>query len=129
MPKREYIIDGANFSTLEEFWEEIDNKLMLTEYWGKNLDAFNDVVRGGFGTPDEGFVLIWKNSDLSREKLGYSETLRQLQIRLLECHPVNREVVKMEIEQAKRNEGKTVFDWLLRCIEFGSPKGVELRLE
>ena len=40
-----YEIDGEHFSTLEAFYE------------GRNLDAFNDILRGGFGTPDEGFVL------------------------------------------------------------------------
>jgi hypothetical protein len=39
------------------------------------VDAFNDILRGGFGTPDEGFVVVWENSDQSRQVLGYQATL------------------------------------------------------
>jgi Barstar (barnase inhibitor) len=46
--------------------------------WGHNLDAFNDILRGGFGTLEGGFILRWKNSTVSRERLGYPETVRQL---------------------------------------------------
>ena len=45
-----YTIDGERFSTLEEFYEEIGRVLQLGS-WGHNLDAFNDILRGGFGTP------------------------------------------------------------------------------
>jgi RNAse (barnase) inhibitor barstar len=67
---REYILDGRRFATLEEFYEEISRVLIPGAAWGRNLDAFNDILRGGFGTPDDGFRLRWKNASLSREKLG-----------------------------------------------------------
>jgi len=54
-------IDGANFASLEEFYAEVSRKLIPEADWGRNLDAFNDVLRGGFGTPEDGFVLVWKN--------------------------------------------------------------------
>jgi RNAse (barnase) inhibitor barstar len=63
-------IDGANFSTLDEFYEEISRVLVPGVYWGRNLDAFNDILRGGFGTPSGGFTLRWKNHELSRARLG-----------------------------------------------------------
>lgn len=66
MNKRSYEIDGSRFSTLEGFFEEISSVLIPGTDWGKNLDAFNDILRGGFGTPDDGFILKWKNSNLSR---------------------------------------------------------------
>ena len=47
-----YEIDGKNFSTLEEFYDEISRVLIPGAQWGRNLDAFNDILRGGFGTPD-----------------------------------------------------------------------------
>ena len=35
--------------------------------WGHNLDAFNDILRGGLWyTQRGGFILKWKNSELSR---------------------------------------------------------------
>ena len=120
-----YEIDGTRFSTLEEFYEEVSRVLIPDAYWGRNLDAFNDILRGGFGTPEEGFVLVWKNSDLSRRRLGYPETVRQLGLRLEKCHPSNREYVAHDLEEAEREEGPTVFDWLVEIIRVHCPGGEE----
>lgn len=54
MPKKTYVIGGKNFSTLEGFWDEISEKVISNVYWGRNLDAFNDILYGGFGTPENG---------------------------------------------------------------------------
>ena len=76
--KTAYEIDGSDFATLEEFYRVISRVLIPDAKWGHDLDAFNDILRGGFGTPPEGFVLRWKNSAMSRERLGYGETVMQL---------------------------------------------------
>jgi RNAse (barnase) inhibitor barstar len=115
-PKPTYDIDGVRFSTLEEFYEEISRVLIPGAGWGHNLDAFNDILRGGFGTPEGGFVLRWANAEVSRERLGHAETVRQLERHLQECHPSGRPSVRRDLEQAKRGEGPTVFDWLLDII-------------
>ena len=127
MSKIALTIDGECFSTLDEFYEEVSRKLIPGADWGHNLDAFNDILRGGFGTPDEGFVLVWRRSDLSRERLGYAETIRQLERRLLRCHPTNRSNVKDELSRARRSEGPTSFDWLVEIIQGHSD--VELKLQ
>ncbi len=133
--KRVYEIDGAAFSTLEEFYDEISRVLIPDADWGHNLDAFNDILRGGFGTPDGGFILSWKNSDLSRKQLGYPETVRQLELRLQRCHPTNRASVASDLEHAKRHSGSTVFDWLVDIVQVHgsggeeSEDGVELELK
>ena len=113
----QYEIDGERFSTLEEFYEEVGRTLVPGVDWGRNLDAFNDILRGGFGTPEEGFTLIWKNASLSRERLGYRETIRQLELRLKRCHPTNVSSVTAYLEEANRHEGGTVFDWLVDIIK------------
>jgi 5-formyltetrahydrofolate cyclo-ligase/RNAse (barnase) inhibitor barstar len=120
-----YGIDGQNFSTLEEFFEEISRVLIPGEAWGHNLDAFNDILRGGFGTPDEGFILRWKNHGTSRRNLGYPETVRQLQKHLEGCHPSNRQSIEQELERARRGEGPTVFDWLLEILAIHGEGGRE----
>ena len=129
MSKQIYEIDGNTFSTLEEFWDEISRILIPDVYWGRNLDAFNDILRGGFGTPEEGFILVWKNSSVSRERLGYAETIRQLEKRLQKCHPTNREYVKLQLEQAKQHKFATVVEWLIEIIEDEEHSDIELRLE
>ena len=123
--KRTYAIDGGHFSTLEEFFDEIGHVLIPGCAWGKNLDAFNDILRGGFGTPEEGFVLRWENSAISRQRLGYPETARQLRARLEKCHPANRERVAEAIEAAEAQTGPTVFDWLVEIIQDHGPGGAE----
>ncbi len=123
------MIDGKNFSTLEGFWDEISRVLIPNAFWGRNLDAFNDILRGGFRTPEEGFIFVWKNSSLSKARLGYSETLMQLESRLRKCHPSNREHVKLQLEEAKRHKFPTVFDWLVEIMESEEHRDVELRLE
>jgi RNAse (barnase) inhibitor barstar len=106
-----YEIDGLDFSTLEEFYDHISRVLIPDADWGRNLDAFNDILRGGFGTPEGGFVLRWKNSRASRDRLGYDETARQLERRLTRCHPTNRLLVSQELALARQHVGSTVFDW------------------
>ena len=133
--KTEYRIDGKNFTTLEGFYDEFSQCVLGSTIWGHNLDAFNDVLRGGFGTPDGGFVLRWKRHDVSRERLGYPETVRQLEFRLKRCHPDNREAVGRDLANAQQGRGPTVFDWLIEIIHDhgagGSEEvdGVELKLE
>ena len=103
--KRIYVIDGSVFRTLEESAAEFTRVLGLTSPWNGNLDAFNDFLRGGFGTPDEGFVLIWRNSGSSKDRLGYVETSRWLEEDLKTCHPANVRSLHARLTGARRHEG------------------------
>ena len=76
MDKKIYVIDGQRFHDLDGFFQEIASVLTPDFHVCKSLDCFNDVLWGGFGTPDEGFILVWKNADLSRNALGYGLTAR-----------------------------------------------------
>jgi RNAse (barnase) inhibitor barstar len=119
-----YEIDGERFATLEEFYSEID-RIMHLSAWGRNLDAFNDILRGGFGTPEEGFTIRWKNHNVSRERLGYPETVRQISLRLERCHPSNRETVLQHLKDAEQGRNQTAFDWLVDIIRKHGPGGEE----
>jgi hypothetical protein len=134
--KRRYVIQGSRFGTLGEFAEHFSAVVLGRDHmWGGNLDALDDILRGGFGTPDEGFILIWKDHHLSRERLGHPETVRWLEGILTTCHPANRDRVESEIEAARAGRGPTIFDHLVEIIESHGPSGqepedgVELRLE
>jgi RNAse (barnase) inhibitor barstar len=118
-----YYIDGAEFKSLEEFSEHFSERVLLDHKWKGNLDALNDVLRGGFGTPEEGFLLVWLNSEQSRIALGYPETVRQLQARLQRCHPSHHDHVTTELEAARMSCGSTVFDWLVEIIQDHGPGG------
>ena len=129
-----YEIDGERFSTLDEFYDEIDRVMSLAP-WGRNLNAFNDILRGGFGTPEKGFAIRWKNHGVSKTRLGYGETIRQLDSQLKHCHPTNRASMSKDLDEASEHRGPTVFDWLVEIIRIHGPggreqqDGVELSLE
>ena len=123
--KPEIVIDGSRTVSLEAFYDEFSCVALDGSFWGRNLDAFNDALRGGFGTPEGGFALRWSNSTASRVLLGYPETVRQLKLRLERCHPSNVKHVKGELSDAERGVGPTVFDWLVEIIAVHGPGGDE----
>lgn len=49
MIKRVYEIDGEHFVSLDEFYDEISKQLIPDAKWGRNLDAFNDILREDLG--------------------------------------------------------------------------------
>lgn len=111
-----FVIDGRDFSTLEEFYRAIGDTLIPGLEWGKNLDALNDILCWPISQTRETYTLVWKNAKLSRKRLNHSETERQLKHRLRYCHPDNRQKVAAELEMASRCQGPTVFDWLVDII-------------
>lgn len=120
-----YEIDGSRFATLEGFFDEVSRTIIPLRQWGHNLDAFNDILRGGFGTPSGGFTIVWKNHALSKERLAYEETFRQLELRLNVCHPQNRDRVLADLQDARAHVGSTVFQWLIDIIAIHGPGGRE----
>jgi myo-inositol-1(or 4)-monophosphatase len=123
--KKHYEIDGENFSTLDEFYDEISRVLVPGVEWGRNLNALNDILRGGFGTPESGFLLRWKNSTLSRTRLGYAETVRQLEQQIERCHPSNKAFIEHDLNLAHAGRGSTVFDWLIEIFQVHGAGGTE----
>ena len=70
--KPTFRIDGARFSDLEGFYDEIEKRVLRGERWGRNLDAFNDILAGEFGPLPREFRLEWVNSGLSQVRLPQS---------------------------------------------------------
>jgi RNAse (barnase) inhibitor barstar len=111
-----YTIEGLAFSTLEEFYDHFTERVIPGTAWGRNLDAFDDILDGGFGTPAKGFHFCWYHATLSRERLGYAETARQLTLKLRDCHSTAIDEVAHELRAALHGRGPTVFDWLVDII-------------
>lgn len=132
--KKIYTIDGDKFDNFEEFCDHLSWTLLSDCNWGGNLDALNDILRGGFGTPEEGFIIKWKNSSRSRDKLGYEETARRFENILEKCHPSNIERLTMALHLARKKQGQTLFELLVEIfLDHGShgtqsESGVELVL-
>ncbi|HJD81580.1 barstar family protein [Kitasatospora aureofaciens] len=122
-----YVIDGLEIDTLEDFWDVVGQAIGVDGYFGHNLDAFADCLGGGYGTPDDDdYVIEWRHHEVSRRRLGYPETVRQLELRLARVHPTNREQVAAELAAARAGKGPTVFDWLVDIIEERHPGGLRL---
>jgi RNAse (barnase) inhibitor barstar len=67
-----YRIDGAAFSDLAGFYDEIGEQLLAGAPWGRSLEALDDVLRGEVGPLPREFRLVWEHADLSRRHLGTS---------------------------------------------------------
>lgn len=125
---RVYELNGSDVRTLEEFYVQIGEAINGPNgYFGSNLDAFWECLHGGYGTPDGDYTIRWLQSDDSRRSLGYPETVRQLELRLLKCHPTNHDHVRLELKQATKGKGQTVFDWLVDLIHAADGVTLELR--
>lgn len=94
-----FILDGNNFSDMEGFYDEIDRLLTKDLKWqtGHNLNAFNDLLRGGFGVHEyeEPITIRWVNYAKSKKDLGDETVLILLEI-MLDCNQSDHDV-KVEL--------------------------------
>ena len=116
------VIDGSAFDDFAGFASEF-SKLLDDYRWRGNLDAFNDILRGGFGTPEDGFVLRWLDSDRSRIILGKSATIEYLEGILARCHPSNREYIGARLAATRHGAEPTLFDLIVEIILDHGPDG------
>jgi RNAse (barnase) inhibitor barstar len=67
-----YRIDGRKIKSPSDFYREIGSAVNgAGGYFGRNLDALADCLRGGFGTPEKRpYEFEWHNSALSRRHLN-----------------------------------------------------------
>jgi RNAse (barnase) inhibitor barstar len=118
---KEILIDGNKFSDLSGFYDEIERIFTKGLNWkiGRNLDALNDLLRGGFGMHEyeQPIVVRWINSTKSQSDFGYKATLEYLKSVLEKCHRSNRKSVKNRIELAKNEKGETLFQTISGIIE------------
>ena len=64
-------IDGRKIKSANDFYREIGSSVNGPGgYFGRNLDALADCLRGGFGTPEHRpYEFEWQHSALSRRYL------------------------------------------------------------
>ncbi|MGV3622928.1 MAG: barstar family protein [Archangium sp.] len=111
------IIDGSHFDDLDGFWDEVTKSLFDGDFFGRNLDAFADLLEEG--------PVQWTHAARSREQLGHAETARWLEDHLPKVHPSNREAWEFRLAAARRGEGETLFDALTDVMR---ERGVRLEL-
>lgn len=128
---KEITIDGDRFSTLMGFYDEIETKLTKGLDWriGRNLDAFNDVLRGGFGVHDyeEPLIVRWINSGKSKQDLGWLATINYIEGKLERCHPTNIPSVEEDLDKARHGEGEVLFEIIIGIMR--GHDHIELKIE
>jgi RNAse (barnase) inhibitor barstar len=123
MDRKTIIIDGNNISNLKTFYEEIDRILTKDLDWktGHNLDAFNDILRGGFGVAEykEPIILIWKNASKNKNDLGIKATKRFYKIKICmnKYSLSNVQNWKGKLKQLFHKNGKTLFTIIVDIIK------------
>jgi hypothetical protein len=121
-----YVIDGSNFSNLEEFWQEIEKVFVYSiakrGTFGRNFSAFRELLK----TMPKDTVVVWQNSKLSLKNLAHAETIKLLLRTRMNCHHSWDEVIRREIELAQFNLGETIFDTIVKIFV---EESVALRLE
>ncbi len=114
-----YVLPGERIVSNETFGKVIGEVINGPDgyFSGGGLDALNDCLRGGFGTPDEPYIIIWQNSQMSRQAMGYDYTVYALQQSFEHAHPSWHEKISADIERARRHEGPTEFDKIVKIIK------------
>jgi RNAse (barnase) inhibitor barstar len=115
--QKEYLLDGERFNTLEEFYAEVGRIFVGGKSWGEDLNALRELLHGNFGSIPHEFRLVWQHAKRSRQQLGYAETVRQLTLQLRDCHPTVLIKTAWTLRAALREQGPTVFDWLVALIK------------
>ncbi|MBR3764099.1 MAG: barstar family protein [Clostridia bacterium] len=96
---RTMVLDGNNFSDMEGFYNEMECLLTKNLSWrtGHNLDALNDLLRGGFGVHEyeEPITIRWINYKESKKNLGNLMVLKLLEV-MLDCNDSGHDV-KVEL--------------------------------
>jgi RNAse (barnase) inhibitor barstar len=64
-------IDGRKIKSVKDFYREVGRSVNGPGgYFGQNLDALADCLRGGFGTPEsQPYEFEWQHSDAARRHL------------------------------------------------------------
>ncbi len=68
--KPTYRIDGAAFSDLDGFFDEIEAQLLDGAAWDRDLDALDALLDGNVGPVPARFRIVWEHTDLSHRRLG-----------------------------------------------------------
>ncbi|GAA4162194.1 hypothetical protein GCM10022217_29200 [Chryseobacterium ginsenosidimutans] len=116
------VINGSHFSDLEGFYEEISQLFMKDKDWEVGtLDGFDDVLYGIDSN------ITWRNSQKSKEDLGFSLTKEFYENKIQIGKPFNIELIQQKLGELIDGNGQTLFEILIEIIE--SHKNITLILD
>jgi len=118
--KKEIIIDGTRIFDKSSLYAEINRHFMKNESWqlGESLDAFDDLLYGGFGEikENEEVRLIWGNFEENKKLFGFDFTLNFYDEKLKDSERFDSKGIQFKIDKLKKGEGQTYFDIILEII-------------
>ncbi len=115
LPKEVYVLEGSEIRSKSDFYRAFGNAVMGTPNFPENLDWLNDVLQGGHGTPDEGFIIRWKNSEASRNALG-QETFEKF-VEVLEDNDRRRPGIAINMPREPGGKPEYIFGEVTHVIE------------
>jgi RNAse (barnase) inhibitor barstar len=120
--KKMTVINGSHFSNLEGFYEEVSNVFMKNADWKiGTLDGFNDIL---YGIETD---ITWKNSQKSKEDLGFNVTKEFYENKIRQGKPFNVQLIQQKLDELIDGNGQTLFEILIEIIE--SHKNITLILD
>lgn len=123
-------INASNFSDLPGFYDEVSSVLMKDTDWKVGtLDGFDDILYGGFGVFENGepIEIIWKESQKSKEDLGFETTRIFYENKIIQGKPFNIKLIQEKLDDLISGKGQTLFEILVEIIQ--SHKNITLILD
>ena len=113
-------IVGHNITDIPSFYDEINRVFMADVGWtlGQSLDAFNDMLHGGYGAiaGNEPIRIVWQDIGNSRLALGLETTRDFLQNKLLQPEVFNAHLILNQLSELDGGAGKTYFEIIIEII-------------
>jgi len=117
---KDLIITGSNIYDITSFYSEINRVFMHNENWkiGESLDAFDDLLYGGFGAINNSQTvkIIWTDIALSRKALGYETTKTYYLNKLQPGSPFNKQHFTAKLKELEAGGGETYFDVVIKIL-------------
>ncbi len=113
-------IRGRYIRDIPSFYAEVNRVFMADEGWklGESLDAFNDLLFGGYGAiaGSDPVEIVWEDIEASRAALGIETTRTYLTAKLRQPELYSVSVIQQQLDQLEKSDGSTYFDTILDII-------------
>lgn len=114
-------INGTGIFDIPSFYAEINRVFMEGEDWqlGSSLDALNDLLYGGYGTlkDAETAEIIWNDSEVSKDALGFDTTKAFYLNKLNPESPFDKPYIRSKLEELEHGTGQTYFEIIQEIFE------------
>lgn len=67
MPIKKCVLNGLKIHSQDDLYTQLEKRLSLPAYFGRNLDALWDVLSADVEGP---FKIVWKHGDVSKQFMG-----------------------------------------------------------